>query len=552
MTPPGPIRVMLVDDHDMVRRGLTAFLLAYDDLALAGEASSGEQAVHLCEQLRPDVVLMDLVMPGMDGATATRAIREHCPEIQIIALTSFKEKELVEGALEAGAIGYLLKNISADKLADAIRAAQAGRSTLAPEATRALAQAEKLEQLARAIIDSPPDASVLPGLLLAHVPGMLQDCQVEIKTFPDQVLLRHPVDGPQAPAAVWEWLRSSSGAHAFLPGTELPWGNWPLDCHGLVAAPINSVGATTLVGGILVLATQAQEGVSELLPAVRALSAQISSALHSAQVHTQTLVRQRVARELAMAGQIQASFLPSQLPDVVGWEFAATLEPARETSGDFYDFIPLPDGRLGILVADVADKGIAAALYMALCHTLIRTYAAEHHTRPELVLGAANRRVLADARANWFVTVFYGILDPKNRTLTYCNAGHNAPLLFRVNHDHAVHLLSPTGMALGVVEEAVWQQSVVELDAGDALVLYTDGVTEAQNTQRAFFGEERLLEIARSALSASPSSGASASGLRDALVGGVRDFVGDAPQADDITLVVVVRNPVRSSGVAKG
>ena len=135
------IRVLLVDDHAVVRSGLGAFLLAFDDLELVGEASGGEEAVRLCPQVRPDVVLMDLVMPGMDGAAATRAIRERCPHIQVIALTSFKEKELVQGALEAGAIGYLIKNVSADELADAIRAAYAGKPTLAPEAAQALIRA---------------------------------------------------------------------------------------------------------------------------------------------------------------------------------------------------------------------------------------------------------------------------------------------------------------------------------------------------------------------------------------------------------------------------
>jgi NarL family two-component system response regulator LiaR len=127
----------------VVRSGLSAFLLAFDDLELVAEAGSGEDAVRKCAQLRPDVVLMDLVMPGMDGAQATRAIREQCPEIQVIALTSFKEKELVEGAMEAGAIGYLLKNVSADELAEAIREAHAGRPTLAPEAAQALIQATR-------------------------------------------------------------------------------------------------------------------------------------------------------------------------------------------------------------------------------------------------------------------------------------------------------------------------------------------------------------------------------------------------------------------------
>ena len=138
---PNPIRVLIVDDHDVVRTGLKFFVQAFDDLELVGEAESGQQALCLCAQVQPDVVLMDLVMPEMDGISTTRAIRQDCPEIQVIALTSFREQELVQGALEAGAISYLLKNVTADQLADAIRAAHAQRPTLAPEATQALIQA---------------------------------------------------------------------------------------------------------------------------------------------------------------------------------------------------------------------------------------------------------------------------------------------------------------------------------------------------------------------------------------------------------------------------
>jgi NarL family two-component system response regulator LiaR len=136
-----PIRVMIVDDHDMVRRGLVTFLMVCPDLELVGEATDGEEALRLCEQVRPDVILMDLVMPKMDGTEATRAIRERWPQVQVVALTSFQEKKLVQGALQAGAISYLLKNVSVDDLSEAIRAAYAGRPTLAPEATQALIQA---------------------------------------------------------------------------------------------------------------------------------------------------------------------------------------------------------------------------------------------------------------------------------------------------------------------------------------------------------------------------------------------------------------------------
>ncbi|HKZ83737.1 MAG TPA: response regulator transcription factor [Anaerolineae bacterium] len=136
-----PIRVMIVDDHAVVRSGLGAFLSAFDDLELAGEAESGEEAIRMCGEVRPDVVLMDMVMPGLDGAAATQALRTACPDIQVLALTSFREEDLIQRALRAGAIGYLLKNVSADDLADAIRAAHAGRPTLAPEAAEALIHA---------------------------------------------------------------------------------------------------------------------------------------------------------------------------------------------------------------------------------------------------------------------------------------------------------------------------------------------------------------------------------------------------------------------------
>jgi NarL family two-component system response regulator LiaR len=138
-----PIRVMLVDDHAMVRSGLRQFLKGFKDLELAGEASNGAEAVDLCQQAAPDVVLMDLVMPEMDGSQATRRIRQICPQVQVIALTSFQEQDRVEHALQAGAIGYLLKNISAEELAGAIRSAHAGHPTLSQEAAEALVQATR-------------------------------------------------------------------------------------------------------------------------------------------------------------------------------------------------------------------------------------------------------------------------------------------------------------------------------------------------------------------------------------------------------------------------
>ncbi len=138
-----PIRVMLVDDHAVVRSGLKAFLMVFDDMELVGEASNGQEAVHMIERVQPDVILMDLIMPDMDGAATTKVIRSRWPQVQVVALTSFREDDLVKSALQAGAIGYLLKNVGADDLADAIRAAYAGRPTLAPEAAQVLIQASR-------------------------------------------------------------------------------------------------------------------------------------------------------------------------------------------------------------------------------------------------------------------------------------------------------------------------------------------------------------------------------------------------------------------------
>jgi NarL family two-component system response regulator LiaR len=141
MTEANRIAVMIVDDHTVVRHGIRFSLLAFDDIELVGEAESGEEALRLCDEIQPDVILMDMLMPGMDGAATTQAILEHYPDVRVIALTSFDEGGLVEEALKAGVISYMLKDAAIDELADAIRLASAGQSTLAPAAVQALAQA---------------------------------------------------------------------------------------------------------------------------------------------------------------------------------------------------------------------------------------------------------------------------------------------------------------------------------------------------------------------------------------------------------------------------
>lgn len=193
MSPSQPIRIMVVDDHEMVREGLTTFLKAFDDLLLVAEAESGTSAIQLCAEILPDVILMDMSMPDMDGASATHAIRKKHPQVQIIALTSFKEGSRIKKALEAGAIGYLIKNVSADDLARAIRAAHAGRATLSTEATQALVEVEnKLPVPGHDLTEREREVLVLmiEGLNNIQIAGRLTVSPSTIKSHVSNILAK--------------------------------------------------------------------------------------------------------------------------------------------------------------------------------------------------------------------------------------------------------------------------------------------------------------------------------------------------------------------------
>jgi serine phosphatase RsbU (regulator of sigma subunit)/TPR repeat protein len=249
----------------------------------------------------------------------------------------------------------------------------------------------------------------------------------------------------------------------------------------------------------------------------------------------QTVQNVQMTSELRKARKVQESLLPANPPQLPGWDVAVLLEPAHETSGDFYDFLTLPDGNLGMVIADVTDKGTSAALFMALSRSLWRTFAINHPAAPELTMADTNQRIVADTHGGLYITLLYGILNPNQGDFTYCSAGHHPALLLRAS-DGSVEKLEHTGIPLGVMEESSWKRETVKIDPGDALVLYTDGITDAENPFEEFYGLERLQEAL------SRQRGKKAEEIRDALRDEVRRFVGKAAQFDDITLLVLVRD----------
>jgi len=243
-----------------------------------------------------------------------------------------------------------------------------------------------------------------------------------------------------------------------------------------------------------------------------------------------------IAHELDMAARIQADILPEDAPVITGWDLCAQLQPAHETSGDFYDFIPLNQRKWGLVVADVTDKGMGAALFMALSSTLFRNYANRFPTLPALTMSAVSERILSDTRGDMFVTAFLGILEPHTGRLTFANAGH--PPGYLINQQRgkvSVDSLSHSGMALGVTETARWKQKTVRFSPGDYLILYTDGITEAQNEYGDFFGNHRLIDAILGQIGKSPRE------MQAAILAEVNQFMGSTPRQDDIAMVIIRR-----------
>ncbi len=289
--------------------------------------------------------------------------------------------------------------------------------------------------------------------------------------------------------------------------------------------------------GILCMQLAAGADRESELELLRLLSGSLALALANAYLVEESKKQARTTRELEIARQIQGNFLPANLPQSEAFQIAAYYLPARQVGGDFYDTIPLPDGRLALVIADVSDKGVPAALFMALSRSYVRVYSNPRgNIKPpaslEKVLQAVNDSLVEGNQANMFVTLFYGLLDSQKRSLHYVNAGHNPPLLVRPVNAPA-EFINGKGMALGVFEGVGFEENDLVLQRGQVLVFYTDGVTEARDASGAFYGEEHLVQAANACM----DKGA------EEVVAYIRadleSFVSGAPQSDDITLMVL-------------
>lgn len=267
---------------------------------------------------------------------------------------------------------------------------------------------------------------------------------------------------------------------------------------------------------------------------VSGIANQAAIAIENARLQSQEAERARLGRELELGHDIQRSLLPMEAPQLPGYQIAYRWRSAREVGGDFFDFVPLAPGRLGLVIADVSDKGVPAALYMMFARTLMRA-AALSGREPAAALLRTNELILADSKSDMFITVYYSVLDAGQHKLTYASAGHNLAL-YAPADGGAPQPMVTEGIALGIIEEAAIGQKELDMMPGDVALFFTDGVVEALNPTGEEFGTERLADILCA------QRGASAEAIADAIEAAVRAFAGDVAQYDDFTLILVKRS----------
>jgi sigma-B regulation protein RsbU (phosphoserine phosphatase) len=272
------------------------------------------------------------------------------------------------------------------------------------------------------------------------------------------------------------------------------------------------------------------------------IAQQAATAVVNNQLYKESSERARMQQELDVAHTIQASFLPDGSPNIPGCSVATFWQAARQVGGDFYDFLPLGDDKWGMVIADVADKGVPAALFMALTRTILRAVAFSN-SDPAHVLVRANEIIAREARSDLFVTVFYGVWDPATERFSYANAGHNPPLLMQPNGNFQT--LLGHGVALGILPEIQMKSHTMSLRPGETLIIYTDGVTEALNEDFDEFGLQRLQVAARTA------ARQPAAAIIQQITDNIRDHTGQTAQFDDMTLMVIKRLSAAKTGATR-
>jgi serine phosphatase RsbU (regulator of sigma subunit)/putative methionine-R-sulfoxide reductase with GAF domain len=266
---------------------------------------------------------------------------------------------------------------------------------------------------------------------------------------------------------------------------------------------------------------------------VNSISQQVALSIQNEHLQREMVNRERLEHEIHLARQIQKTFLPEHLPEIAGWNLAATWITARQVGGDFYDVIELPGGRLGLLIADVSDKGIPAALFMALTRTLVRAVVYDTPS-PADVMKRVNALIIPDNQQGMFVTAVYGVLTLESGEFTYANAGHNPPI-WLCGAKRTMELLRRTGSALGIIEDVPMEDRTITFERDDFLLLYTDGMTEAFSPDDEIYGEERLQQALEAA------EAVTARGVLDVLEASVKQFMGPLPPGDDLTMLGVKR-----------
>jgi sigma-B regulation protein RsbU (phosphoserine phosphatase) len=273
------------------------------------------------------------------------------------------------------------------------------------------------------------------------------------------------------------------------------------------------------------------------LDLLNAIASSAAVAIENARLYQVAVEKARLETELQMARQVQDSLMPDEIPQIPGWEFVARWLPARQVSGDYYDFFARQGDQPGFVVADVSDKGMPAALFMALSRSIVRA-SMDITQSPSAAIRRANRLIQADSTSGMFVTLFYAALDSSRGQLTYVNAGHNPPMLYQrqgASGGETISYLDRTGMALGVDADVAYEQRVIEMTRGDFLVCFTDGVTDALNPQGEDFGLQRLEQIIWA------NRQYSAIGIAAAVERAIQEFTGGAPRFDDITILIARR-----------